>query len=178
MMSPPPDLRSERLHLRQPVADDIQRRLAIGSHEEIVEGYGGTFDPVATFGLADADAAIQFIKSQQCAWVIDADGFIGHIRLHSLSAQDKRAALAIGIEDPAHLGKGLGTEAVKRVLAYAFASGLHRVSLRVLASNHRAVACYRKCGFVEEGREREAAPINGRWEDDVIMGLLDRDFVP
>jgi RimJ/RimL family protein N-acetyltransferase len=172
MLSPPPDLNSERLHLRQPVADDVQQRLAIGCHKEIIEGYGGTFDPDSAFRLAEAEAAIQFIKKQQCAWVIDADGFIGHIRLHSFAPHDKRAALAIGIESPAHLGKGLGTEAVKLVLGHAFASGLHRVSLRVLAKNHRAIACYRKCGFIEEGCEREAALINGRWEDDLIMGIL------
>ena len=38
---------------------------------------------------------------------------------------------------------------------------LHRVSLRVLASNERAVKCYRACGFAEEGREREAALSTG-----------------
>jgi RimJ/RimL family protein N-acetyltransferase len=172
MLSSPPDLRSERLLLRQPIAEDTQRRLAIGSHKEVMEGYGGTFDPAATFTLKDAEASLRFIKEQPCAWVVDFDGFRGHIRLHSFAPQDKRASLAIGIEDPTCLGRGLGTEAVNLVLAFAFDRGLHRVSLRVLANNHRAIACYRKCGFVEEGREREAALIDGRWEDDFIMGKL------
>jgi hypothetical protein len=48
---------------------------------------------------------------------------------------------------------------------------------RVLSSNARAIACYRKCGFVEEGREREAAFAGSTWQDDV-MGLLDREFSP
>ncbi|KQQ13634.1 hypothetical protein ASF53_11720 [Methylobacterium sp. Leaf123] len=46
-----------------------------------------------------------------------------------------------------------------------------------LASNAHAVACYRKCGFIEEGREREAAFVGGAWQDDLIMGILDREFV-
>ena len=50
------------------------------------------------------------------------------------------------------------------------------MSVRVLASNARAIACYRKCGFLEEGREREAAFVEGGWQDDLIMGLLDREF--
>jgi RimJ/RimL family protein N-acetyltransferase len=54
---------------------------------------------------------------------------------------------------------------------------LHRVSVRVLAYNKRAIRSYQKCGFVIEGREREAGPVNGQWHDDVIMGLLDREFV-
>jgi RimJ/RimL family protein N-acetyltransferase len=47
----------------------------------------------------------------------------------------------------------------------------------VLASNARAIACYRKCGFIKEGREREAAFVGGVWQDDLIMGLLDREFL-
>jgi len=53
---------------------------------------------------------------------------------------------------------------------------LHRVSLRVLAYNVRAIRCYSACGFVEEGREREAAFVGGEWHDDVMMGLLAHEF--
>ena len=62
------------------------------------------------------------------------------------------------------------------VLAYAFDSGLHRVGLRVLATNERAVRCYTSCGFKLEGRERESARIDGVWQDDLIMGILAREF--
>ena len=47
----------------------------------------------------------------------------------------------------------------------------------MLATNSRAIACYRKCGFIEEGREREAALLGGQWHDDIIMGLLDTEFI-
>ena len=54
---------------------------------------------------------------------------------------------------------------------------LHRISLRVIDYNERAIRCYKSVGFVEEGRERETAFIQGRWRDDLIMGLLDREFL-
>jgi RimJ/RimL family protein N-acetyltransferase len=177
MTSEVPELRGARLVLRRPTFQDVDVRLALGRHREIVEAYGGTFDPTAPFTRSHAEAAIHFIERQEHAWVIDAGHFIGQVRLHSLNQHDKRASLAIGIEDPAYLGKGYGREAVKLVVSYAFTHGLHRVSARVLASNARAIACYRKCGFVEEGRERDAALVNGAWQDDIIMGLLDREFV-
>ncbi|MBD8903781.1 GNAT family N-acetyltransferase [Methylobacterium bullatum] len=177
MASDLPELRSSRLLLRRPLQEDVEARLSLGQHKEIIEAYGGSFDPATSFTRAHAEAAIRFIENQEQAWVIDAGGFIGHIRLHSLALQDRRAALAIGIESPAYLGKGYGGEAIRLVLAYAFEGGLHRVSLRVLASNPRAIICYRKCGFIEEGREREAAFVGGAWQDDIIMGLLDREFV-
>ena len=63
--------------------------------------------------------------------------------------------------------------ATRLVLQYGFeVVGLHRIDLRVLAYNERAIACYRRCGFVEEGRERDAALIDGEWHDDVIMAVL------
>ncbi|WP_224545310.1 GNAT family N-acetyltransferase [Mesorhizobium sp. CA16] len=173
-----PELRGARLILRRPIPEDVEARLALGRHREIVEAYGGIFDPNTTFTRADAEAAIRFIEQQDYAWVIDAGCFVGHVRLHSIDWHDKRAALAIGIDDQAYLGKGYGAEAIRLVLGYAFGLGLHRVFLRVLSSNSRAIACYRKCGFVEEGREREAALVSGAWQDDIIMGLLDREFGP
>ena len=173
-----PELRGTRIVLRRPVPRDVETRLALGRHREIVEAYGGTFDPNATFTRGEAEAAIRFVEQQDWAWVIDAGRYIGHVRFHGKSTQDRRAALAVGIDDPACLGKGYGTEAIMLALGHAFGQGLHRVSLRVLSNNFRAIACYRKCGFVEEGREREAAFVGGAWCDDVIMGLLDREFRP
>lgn len=171
-----PELTSDRIILRRPIPQDVEVRLALGQHREIVEAYGGTFDPALPFTRSHAEVAVRFIEQQECAWVIDAGRFIGHIRFHSLVRPDERAALAIGIDDPAYLGRGYGSEAIRLALTHAFSSGLHRVSLRVLASNARAIACYRKCGFREEGREREAARVNGVWQDDIIMGLLHSEF--
>lgn len=71
---------------------------------------------------------------------------------------------------------GLGRETVRLILAHAFgALGLHRVSLRVVAYNTRAIRCYLACGFVEEGREREAALVGGERHDDIMMGILSRE---
>jgi RimJ/RimL family protein N-acetyltransferase len=41
----------------------------------------------------------------------------------------------------------------------------------------RAIHAHEKCGFIVEGREREAAVVNGAWHDDVMMGLLDYAFL-
>jgi len=42
--------------------------------------------------------------------------------------------------------------------------------------NTRAIRAYQKYGFVVEGREREAAFVDGIWHDDVMMGILDREY--
>ena len=50
------------------------------------------------------------------------------------------------------------------------------MDLRVLAYNERAIRCYLSCGFVEEGRERESALVDGERYDDLIMGVLAHEY--
>jgi RimJ/RimL family protein N-acetyltransferase len=76
---------------------------------------------------------------------------------------------------PGYQGQGIGTAACKALCAFGFdALALHRVWLHVLAENLRAIACYRSCGFEQEGRLRDAAWVEGMWAEMVIMGLLNR----
>lgn len=108
------------------------------------------------------------------AWAIEYESqFIGVVRLHSFNEHDQRARYAVGIFDLTLLDKGLGTEVAELVLAYAFnVLNLHRIDLRVLAYNKRAIRSYEKSGFRQEGIERESALIDGQWHSDVIMGIL------
>jgi RimJ/RimL family protein N-acetyltransferase len=59
-----------------------------------------------------------------------------------------------------------------------FDLNLQRIYLSVLASNAAALRIYEKAGFRQEGRAREAAYKNGRYEDTVLMALLRTEFVP
>ncbi|MFJ9536307.1 GNAT family N-acetyltransferase [Streptomyces sp. NPDC101225] len=73
--------------------------------------------------------------------------------------------------------RGLGTEATRLVLGHAFGPlGLHRIQLEAYGHNHRALRVYEKAGFTVEGVRREAALRDGAWVDEVIMGILDREW--
>ncbi|MEL7132737.1 MAG: GNAT family protein [Pseudomonadota bacterium] len=158
---------------------DVEARFALGNTPEIIAMFGG--DPVQVRDIT-RDAAGAWVSAQETepyAWIIEADGtLLGSVRLHTVNHADKRAQIAIGILDPAALGKGFGTEAMQVLATHAFDTmGLHRLGCRVLDFNDRAVAAYEKVGFKVEGREREAALIGSDWHDDLIMGLIDRDLV-
>jgi GNAT superfamily N-acetyltransferase len=83
----------------------------------------------------------------------------------------------IGLLHPDLLGRGTGTSAIRILLRHAFDSlHLHRVDLRVLSFNVRALRCYEKCGFVREGIGRESALVDGAWVDDVMMSILEHEY--
>ncbi|MEW6436311.1 MAG: GNAT family protein [Pseudomonadota bacterium] len=172
-----PILFGRRVTLRAPTPEDAAGRLALGQSPEIIRMYG--VDPDAVSPLTETGARLwaDSLAKHPYAWIIEHEGeLLGEIRLDALDKLDRRARLAIGFFDAAKLGIGLGREAICVVVKHAFHElGLHRIGLRVLAYNTRAIRCYSACGFVEEGREREAAFVAGQWHDDVMMGLLDRE---
>jgi RimJ/RimL family protein N-acetyltransferase len=172
-----PVLRGRRVLLRRVEERDKRDRLASGRDAEAVRMYGGDYRELAPFTAEDVERWYQH-QLQPYVWVIEVDGrCIGGVSLHSVNPADRRAQVAIGIHDPAMRDRGQGTEAMRLVLRYAFGPmGLHRVGLRVLEYNHRAIASYEKCGFVREGVERESAYVAGEWYSDVIMGLLDHEY--
>lgn len=175
-----PALRGARVTLRDVTPEDAQARFDLGNSAEIQAMFGADPSQVRPITMEAAEAWVQSQASEPHAWVIEADGaLIGALRIHSINHADSRANIAIGILNPDALGKGYGTEAMRLLADHAFGSmGLHRLSCRVLAFNERAIAAYKKVGFVEEGRERDSARIGDAWEDDVIMGLLPSDLVP
>lgn len=173
----PPVLVSRNLTLRPATTADVASRLAVGAEpDENLWLYGAQPDGAA-FGRDDAERWVGALIEHPHAWIIETRSLLGAIRLDRVDLVDRRASLAIGLLRLEDQGRGYGTEAARRVLAYGFDElGLHRVSLRVLACNVRAIRCYEKCGFQVEGRERETVFLDGAWRDDLIMGLLSHEF--
>lgn len=177
--SPLPSLRTERLLLRRPVPSDIADRFALGRDPEIYRMLGADVRSLPPLSEEQARAWVENIVGHPAAWVMEHKGrAIGETLLDNFVEADRRASLIIGILDSECLGCGLGTEAIRAVARFAFeVLDLHKLSIRVLAFNSRAIRAYEQVGFVREGLERESALIGDTWHDDVIMGLLKSDFL-
>jgi ribosomal protein S18 acetylase RimI-like enzyme len=79
--------------------------------------------------------------------------------------------LGMGIVEE-HRGKGIGEALMRAALRQARERGLLRVELTVRSDNERAIALYRKIGFVDEGVKRKAILVDGRYIDVACMALL------
>lgn len=102
---------------------------------------------------------------------------IGSTGLHRASPENRAAELGIMIGEKAYWSKGYGTDAVATFVRFGFEEmNLNRIELHVFDFNERAQASYRKCGFVEEGRMRDAHYAEGAYSDVVVMALLRDDW--
>lgn len=121
--------------------------------------------------VAGTDRAFFVIKRNR------DDHTIGACQLHSIHPVHRTAELQIRIGDADDRGQGLGSEAVQLLLRHAFKDlNLHRVQLHVFAQNAAAVRVYERAGFACEGTLRQAAHIDGRYVDVLVMGILHEDF--
>jgi RimJ/RimL family protein N-acetyltransferase len=107
-----------------------------------------------------------------------SDGLhIGSLGLHAINWKDRCAELGIVIGDKAYWGQGYGTDAIQTLLSLAFGEmNLHCVVLRVDADNARAIRCYEKSGFQQEGISRHAVFREGTYHDQYVMSVLESEF--
>lgn len=108
------------------------------------------------------------------AFAVEVDGvYIGHCALYHLRDRFGCAELGITIGDRAYWGQGYGRETIRLLLRYAFHDlNVRRVELTTNVKNERAIRCYLACGFVEEGRPRQAVWIEGEYTDLINMAIL------
>lgn len=80
------------------------------------------------------------------------------------------ATLGVGVIH-SHRGQGIGRKLIDAAIAKARDQGIEIIELSVQGSNARAIALYRKMGFVEEGRKIRGRLVDGIYEDVILMAL-------
>ncbi|NHJ01120.1 MAG: N-acetyltransferase [Candidatus Heimdallarchaeota archaeon] len=99
--------------------------------------------------------------------------YIGNVEISIENQINRRGLIGIAIFNPGYWGKGYGSDALKVILNFGFKSlNLHSIGLTVFENNLRARACYKKVGFQEMGRRRQAIFRNGQWIDELLLDIL------
>jgi diamine N-acetyltransferase len=100
---------------------------------------------------------------------------VGTCALFDISHRHRRAKFGILLGE--RRGQGLGTEATRLTLDWAFNMlSLRNVLLEVYPWNKGAIRAYEKAGFRLIGRRREALLHHGRRWDEIYMDALAREF--
>jgi RimJ/RimL family protein N-acetyltransferase len=102
---------------------------------------------------------------------------IGSCGFFSIDWRNRASEFGIMIGDKSYWNRGYGTEAVRLLLQHGFNTlNLNRIFLRVFENNPRAIRAYEKAGFINEGRQRQAEFMDGRYIDVLVMSMLKDEF--
>jgi RimJ/RimL family protein N-acetyltransferase len=171
----------KRIRLRAIERPDLSRYFEWLNDPEVIEGLwhylplsmddeAGWFEKMRQQEAEQRPLAIEIHEDQ--AWRL-----VGNVGLMDVRWANRSAELGIFIGDKSLWDKGYGTEAVELMLEHAFDTlNLHRVFLRVFATNERAQRCYQKVGFVVEGTLRQAVFRHGHYVDMQIMAILRQEW--
>jgi RimJ/RimL family protein N-acetyltransferase len=169
-------LQGKKIELRAIERDDLRMLWEWFNNVEVELPAGGDIRPVS-FAQMEADFDKRLSEDPGMWFGITVDGtLIGWCSLRDWD-DARTLRLGIGIGDKRCWGQGYGRDAVNTLLEYAFMHrNAHKVWLEVADDNERAIRSYRSCGFVQEGRVRETAWRDGRYVDEIVMGILRREW--
>jgi len=106
----------------------------------------------------------------------DQEDLIGDCGLHF--PQEDSSQVEIGITlAPEHQGIGYAAEALRSVAGYVFdILGKHRVYGSVDPGNEASIRLLERLGMRREAHFVESLWFKGRWSDDIVYGLLAREW--
>jgi ribosomal-protein-alanine N-acetyltransferase len=106
----------------------------------------------------------------QQVWVLESDsGTLAGFAISQLVAAEA-SLLNIAVL-PGYRGRQLGAALLRTVLDAARDMAAERCLLEVRCSNDRAIALYRRLGFVEDGVRKNYYPTESGREDALLMSL-------
>ncbi len=103
--------------------------------------------------------------------------YIGGCGINNVDWKNSIAEVGIFIGNKDYWGQGYGTDAMCTLINFIFNQmNINKIKLQVFSFNKRAIKSYEKCGFVVEGVLRQEIFRNGKYHDDIVMGLLKDDY--
>jgi aminoglycoside 6'-N-acetyltransferase len=155
------------LQVRPLAPADVAELLRIHRTPEVRRWWG---DPEPGFPTDDDPAATRL--------TIVVDGRVAGLVQYAeeLEPRYRHASIDIFL-DPVWHGRGLGTEALRRVVAQLMQQrGHHRITIDPSATNAAAIRSYEKAGFVPVGvmRAYERDVDSDEWHDGLLMEFIAR----
>lgn len=169
----------QRVYLRALEPDDYKTSINWRRNDLIWSQLGGGKYYVSeSYEKKWVENAIFDDKSIRLAVCLKADDtYIGNVYITDINMTNRSGHIHVLIGEQAYWGQGYATEAYLQLIEYAFNErGLHRLTAHILESNIASQKMHSKCGFKQEGVLRESVFKNGRWQNQVVMSLLEDEY--
>lgn len=178
-MTPAKFMSSSRVYLR-PVEKEDLSKFYLWYNDPEIRGLTGEVLPTSPAG---AQAYLEKLQSDDPSRVWfsivlhENDQLIGETGLLRMFPAWRQTDMSIILGEKSAWGKGYGREAMELMLDYAFGYlNFHRVSIGVVGSNVRALRFYEQVGFQREGVLRDGYYFDHRYQDFVMMSLLEGEY--
>ena len=102
---------------------------------------------------------------------------IGTVSMNNIDWNSGNGELGLAIHDRSYWDLEYEKDAARAVMKHFFFSRrLHRIQVCLNSGNKKAVAECKELGFVEEGTMKDFYFQDGRFQDVVVLGILDAEF--
>lgn len=173
-------LETKRLILR-PIALDDKYEIFDYRSDKVSNKYQGwipkTIDDVESFigkistKINETETWFQFVITEK-----ETHKIIGDLGIHFFDSENKQAEIGCTLNKEFQ-NKGFATESVKRVIDYLFKElNKHRIIASIDPDNKNSIRLVERIGFRKEAHFVESLLINGKWVDDLIYALLEKDW--
>ncbi len=174
-------IESERLLLRRFKDSDLVPFMAYRNDPEVAkyQDWDSCDQQEAMAFIREMEAARPGVPGEWFQFAIESKetgALIGDCALKVDEHEPYRAEIGFTLARE-HQGKGLASEAVSRLLDYAFdALGLHRVVAIADCKNAPSVALLERLGMRREGHFIENTWFKGRWADEYLYAALKAEW--
>jgi [ribosomal protein S5]-alanine N-acetyltransferase len=174
--TPFPVIETERLLLRRISNDDVNEVFELRSNPETMKYIPRPLVKTTEDALEHiAMIEEKIVINEGINWGITLKGnpkVLGIIGYYRLQPENYRAEIGYMLLPEFH-GKGIITEAVKRLISYGFDDlKLHSIEAVIDPENFASEKVLQKCNFVKEAHFKECEFYNGKFLDKVIYSLL------
>ena len=163
--------------LRAYKEEDIERAVQFINDEEVKK-------------LLDSNTPFPMTKWQEEEWIksrkantdftydfaiedLKTGKYIGGCSINECDVKNRTCTIGIMIGDKDYWGNGYGSDALKALNKFIFEEvNMNKIKLKVFSFNSRAIACYKKVGFQEEGILKKELYRNGKYHDEILMAIF------
>ena len=173
-------LETKRLILRPITLDDKDEIFEYRCDKETNKYQGWipeTVDDVETFigkiakQINEPETWFQFVIIEK-----ETQKIIGDLGIHFFDNENKQVEIGCTLNKDFQ-NQGYATESVKRVIDYLFKElNKHRIITSIDPDNMNSIRLVERIGFRKEAHFVESLFINGKWVDDLIYALIEKDW--
>lgn len=108
----------------------------------------------------------------------DSEKIIGDLGVHFFGEENLQVEIGCTL-NKYFQSNGYATESVKCVIDYLFNGlGKHRIISSIDPRNTNSIKLVERIGFRKEAHFVESLFINGKWLDDIVYALIEKDWKP